>query len=76
MRRLATLLCFFFSLTSSARSLSPSEFATLIAELSEPEGYFDTDNLISNESTFLAIAQRLRTLPRGGVYLGVGPDQN
>ena len=76
MRRLATLLCFFFSLTASARALSPSEVAPLIADLSEPEGYFDTDNLISNESTFLAIAQRLRTLPRGGVYLGVGPDQN
>lgn len=76
MRRLATLLCFLFLCTSSARSLNPSEFATLIAELSEPEAYFDTDNLISNESTFLTIAERLRALPRGGVYLGVGPDQN
>ncbi len=76
MRRLAILLCFLLSCTSSARSLNPTEFATLIAELSEPEGYFDTDNLISNESTFLTIAERLRALPRGGVYLGVGPDQN
>jgi hypothetical protein len=53
-----------------------ADFASLIAQLSEPEGYFDTDNLISNESTFLTVAGHLRTLPRGGVYLGVGPDQS
>ena len=26
-------------------------FAALVAELSEPAGYFDTDNLISNEAS-------------------------
>lgn len=76
MRRLATYLCALVLLYLPARSLDRTEFASLVATLSEPEGYFDTDNLISNESTFLTIAGRLRALPRGGVYLGVGPDQN
>jgi hypothetical protein len=53
------------------------ELARLSAQLSEPEGYFDTDNLISNESSYLQVADRLdAAVPSGGVYLGVGPDQN
>jgi hypothetical protein len=53
-------------------------FAARIDALSEPAGYFDTDNLISNERSYLHVASHLRELGRrgGGVYLGVGPDQN
>jgi hypothetical protein len=52
-------------------------FAAQIAALSEPEGYFDTDNLISNEQGYLAVLQDLeRAALRGGAYVGVGPDQN
>jgi hypothetical protein len=54
-------------------------FAGRVAALSEPAGYFDTDNLISNERSYLHVAPALRELARrgaGGVYLGVGPDQN
>jgi len=52
-------------------------FAARVARLSEPAGFFDTDNLISNESSFLHVVPRLRELGvRGGAYLGVGPDQN
>ena len=42
------------------------------------QGYFDTDNLISNERSYLHVVPELRALAgRGrGVYLGVGPDQN
>ncbi len=43
-------------------------------------GYFDTDNLISNERSYLHVAPELRALSaqaaKGGVYIGVGPDQN
>ncbi len=54
-----------------------SEFAATIARLSEPGGYFDTDNLISNESSYLHPLGRLRELGvTGGGYVGVGPDQN
>ncbi|QXD16651.1 hypothetical protein GQ464_006855 [Rhodocaloribacter litoris] len=52
-------------------------FAGLVARLSEPGGYFDTDNLISNEASYLHVAGALRARNlEGGVYLGVGPDQN
>jgi hypothetical protein len=55
----------------------PETFAARIAALSEPGGYFDTDNLISNEQSFLHVAPALRAPAlAGGVYLGVGPDQN
>jgi hypothetical protein len=49
----------------------------LSALLSEPAGYFDTDNLISNEGSYLQVADQLaQTVAPGGVYLGVGPEQN
>lgn len=52
-------------------------FARTISEISESGGYFDTDNLISNESSYLHIAGVLRSeAPKGGAYIGVGPDQN
>jgi hypothetical protein len=51
--------------------------APLSAQLSEPAGSFDTDNLISNETAYLQVADQLAdSVPAGGVYLGVGPDQN
>jgi len=49
--------------------------AALIERLSEPGGYFDTDNLISNEASFLQVGDALGG-SAGGAYLGVGPDQN
>jgi hypothetical protein len=53
------------------------DFARLIEELSEPGGYFDTDNLISNESSYLHVVNAFDELGvRGGAYIGVGPDQN
>jgi hypothetical protein len=56
---------------------APGSFAARIAALSEPAGYFDTDNLISNERSFQQVLQDLnRRKVRGGAYVGVGPDQN
>jgi hypothetical protein len=55
----------------------PSPFASAVATLSEPGGYFDTDNLISNESSYQQVLPDLqRRHVRGGAYIGVGPDQN
>jgi hypothetical protein len=52
-------------------------FATEIARLSEPPGYFDTDNLMSNERSYLEVMPELeRRDVKGGAYVGVGPDQN
>ena len=54
-----------------------SAFAALSEQLSEPNGDFDTDNLISNESSYLHVIPALEQGGvTGGVYIGVGPDQN
>jgi len=61
----------------SAAPLSPPAFADLVARLSEPSGYFDTDNLISNEGSYLhAVSGLEQRGVKGGAYVGVGPDQN
>jgi hypothetical protein len=58
-------------------ALSITEFAQLVERISEPNGYFDTDNLISNESSYLHVMGKMRKLNvTGGAYVGVGPDQN
>lgn len=57
--------------------LADGEFWRLIDELSEPAGYFNSDNLVSNEDTYQDVIPELaRTVAPGGVYVGVGPDQN
>lgn len=57
--------------------LSDARFAALVERISEPGGYFDTDNLISNETGYLNVIDALGSVtPRGGAYVGVGPDQN
>ena len=54
-----------------------TSFAARVEQLSEPSGYFDTDNLISNERSYLHPLDALRERGvTGGVYIGVGPDQN
>jgi hypothetical protein len=54
-----------------------TSFAGHVARLSEPAGYFDSDNLISNETSYLHAVTHLRNLGvAGGAYIGVGPDQN
>jgi hypothetical protein len=52
-------------------------FSQLVGEFSEPGGEFDTDNLISNEKSYLHVIPELeQSGATGGVYIGVGPDQN
>ena len=57
--------------------ISDGEFNRLFASLSEPNGYWRSDNILSNEASFQQAIPALvaRTSP-GGVYLGVGPEQN
>jgi hypothetical protein len=57
--------------------LADREFWALVTESSEPDGFFRSDNLVSNERTYQEVVPELkrRILPNG-VYLGVGPDQN
>src|SRR5213594_242144 len=57
--------------------LADDAFWRLVADLSEPGGYFRSDVFLSNEETFQNVIPELKkTLPTGGVYLGVGPEQN
>lgn len=57
--------------------LTREAFAKLSEEISEPGGYFDTDNLISNEASYLHVLGRMREMGvSGGVFIGVGPDQS
>jgi hypothetical protein len=80
-RRTALALCSLGLLPWAIHSLGParaaSSFASEIERLSEPEGSFDTDNLISNERGYLEIIPALVSGGvSGGAYIGVGPDQN
>lgn len=80
----AVLLCSSGTVVTSwqaAVATRPQDtFASRVAALSEPGGYFNTDNLISNERSYLHVAPQLRALSTqaavNGVYIGVGPDQN
>lgn len=56
--------------------LSDADFRALVNDLSEPGGYFHSDNFVSNELAFQYVLQELREGVGSDVYLGVGPDQN
>lgn len=57
--------------------LADSEFWQLSSEFSEPNGFFRSDNLLSNESGFqYVLADLTRAAKSGRAYLGVGPEQN
>src|SRR4051812_35779773 len=57
--------------------VSTDQFGRYIEQWSEPEGVFDSDNFISNETSYLHVIDDLKTRVRpGGIYMGVGPDQN
>ena len=63
-------------------ALSDAEFWSLSRQLSEADGSFvsrsgSPDNLLSNENSISNVAAELATRVKpGGVYLGVGPEQN
>jgi hypothetical protein len=89
-RRLAVVLAALCSLVAAAlfaprvhvaseavpKQLTDRAFWRMVVDFSEPGGYFRSDNLISNESTFQQVIPDLKKFATGGVYVGVGPDQN
>ena len=70
------------SSASGAQSTLPDRYADstfwrLSTEFSEPNGYFRSDNLLSNETSFQWVVPSLQKMTRpDGVYLGVAPEQN
>jgi hypothetical protein len=71
-----------FAAPAAAQSSIPSalgdrDFWRLVNDVSEPGGYFRSDNFLSNEMGFLHPIPELKRITKpGGVYLGVGPEQN
>ena len=80
LRRLALALV--IAAPAAAQSTIPSqlsdkEFWQFATSVSEPGGYFRSDNFLSNEMGFLYPIPELKRITKpGGVYLGVGPEQN
>jgi hypothetical protein len=57
--------------------LSDKQFWSLSRDSSEEDGFFRSDNLLSNETTFqYIIPDLLKIAKQGRVYMGVGPEQN
>jgi hypothetical protein len=66
------------SAAAGARPPLPvAELRQLSETLSEPDADFFSDNYLTNETSYLQIAEPLaRAVRPGGVYVGVGPEQN
>jgi hypothetical protein len=63
--------------TPAPAELSDKQFWNLSKDSSEDDGFFRSDNLLSNETTFqYIIPDLLKTAKQGRVYMGVGPEQN
>src|ERR1051325_8544643 len=57
--------------------LADRDFWKLSSEISEPNGTFRSDNLLSNEIFFqYVIPDLVKTTRPGRAYIGVGPEQN
>jgi hypothetical protein len=87
-RRLLATACAIFCVTALAVSglgaadslpsqLTDQEFWKLSTDFSEPDGFFRSDNLLSNEVWLQrVIPELLSNIKTPGVYMGVGPEQN
>ena len=54
-----------------------STYGRTFLKLSEPAGYFPSENVVSNETSYLHVLDAMRREGvKGGAYIGVGPDQN
>jgi hypothetical protein len=57
--------------------LDDRTFWSLVTEFSEPNGFFRSDNLVSNETNYQHVIPTLKAqVTPISAYLGVGPDQN
>src|SRR5436305_3615265 len=57
--------------------ISAAGFSRIVREFSEEDGFFRSDNFVSNETSYLHILDKLRVMGgSGGAYIGVGPEQN
>lgn len=76
MRRALLLLLLALPVSALPIRAQTTAFGQLVARLSEPGGSFGSDNLVSNETSYLHALDGFRAVGvRGGAYLGVGPEQ-
>jgi hypothetical protein len=82
---LKAVLLFTMTLTGFAQTPAPAlpseisdrDFWRMIVELSEPGGAYPYENFVSNELQYQDVVPALRSTTKpGGVYIGVGPEQN
>lgn len=75
-RRALAVLALLPLLGAVPRPAPPStSFGRLVDRLSESGGFFQSDNLVSNETSYLHALDSFRALGlSGGAYLGVGPE--
>jgi hypothetical protein len=80
-----TVLFFTVTLTAFAQTAAPGlpseisdrDFWRMIVEMSEPGGTYPYENFVSNELEYQDVVPALKaTTKPGGVYIGVGPEQN
>ena len=66
-----------FRTSRAAGQAAQAPFASLIEQLSEPSGEFDTDNLISNEQSYLHVLPALELARASAEFrqTGSGPSQ-
>jgi len=78
-------LLFAVALTCFAQTAAPAlpseisdqDFWRMIVDLSEPGGTYPYQNFVSNELQYQDVVPALKaTTKPGGVYIGVGPEQN
>lgn len=57
--------------------ISDEAFWRMVTDMSEPDGYFQFENFLSNELGYQYVIPRLlRNAKPSGVYMGVAPEQN
>jgi len=57
--------------------ITDESFWAMISDFSEPNGYFRFENFLSNELAYQKVIPKLKENTKaGGVYIGVGPEQN
>jgi hypothetical protein len=57
-------------------AISDQDFWRMVTELSEPGGMFQQEFMSNEDSAQFVIPALKETTKRGGVYIGVGPEQN
>ncbi len=63
--------------SEQSQAIPAADFSRIVTEFSEEDGFFRSDNFVSNETSYLHVLDKMREMGcTGGAYIGVGPEQN